>query len=86
MKVLSIILTSALASATLTGAAHAMGNVGDNEYNNFIMKAADSNSDGKLTREEFIKMAANMAAKEFDMMNVNDDDHLNQQEFHSGQR
>jgi len=86
MKVLNIILASALASATLTGVAQAMGNIGDNEYNTFIVKMTDTNGDGKMSKEEFMKMSAKMAAKEFAMLDLNDDNFVEAEEFLSGKR
>jgi len=86
MKVLSIILASTLASVTLTGVAQAMGNQGDHEYNTFIVKMTDSNGDGKMSKEEFMKMSAKMAEKEFAMLDMNDDNFVEAEEFITGNR
>ena len=86
MKVLSIIATSLLASSVLITAADAMGRKGDDAYNNFIIKMADTDGNGSISKEEFMKMASSMAAKEFAMYDMNDDDGVSKEEFFSGQR
>ena len=86
MKALSIIATSFLASTILITAADAMGRKEDPAFNNFMIKMADTNADGKISKDEWMKMSASMAAKEFAMMDMNDDGGISSQEFHSGQR
>ncbi len=85
MKALTIIVTSVLVSGLAMTSAHAMGKA-DSEYNSFMMKMADVNTDGKMSKDEFMKMSASMAAKEFAMMDMDDDGSISATEFNMHNR
>ena len=85
-QVLSIITTALLVSGAMTTSVQAMGMNDESHWNKLIMEAADKNSDGKMTKDEFMKMSEKMAAKQFMMMDVNDDGDISKEEFVSGQR
>ena len=89
MKALSIILTSALVSGIIMSSAQAeSGRAGGPEWAHWMMKMMDANTDGKITKEEFMKMEAMMAEKKFMMMDMNNDGSIDTDEFMflSGQR
>ncbi len=81
MKVLSIIATSVLVSALAMTSAQANRADRDGAGAEFLMKMMDSNSDGKISKEEFMKMSEKKAAKEFMMMDMDDDGSLSMEEY-----
>jgi len=80
MKVLSIIATSVLISGIAMTSAHAMGEDGKAGHT-YILQMMDANSDGKISKDEFMKMEAKMASKKFAMMDMNDDGTISKEEF-----
>lgn len=84
-RILSIITTAVLLSGTIS-IANGMGNAGDPAYNDFMVKMADTNADGTISKEEFMDMAKRMAEEEFRMMDMDDDDKVTKTEFHMANR
>jgi len=80
MKVLSIIATSVLVSAVAMTSVHAAG-MAEGGVFELTMKMSDANSDGKVSKDEFMKMSAKMAAKEFMMMDMDDNGSLSMDEY-----
>ena len=80
MKTLSIIATSVLVSAVAMTSAHAMGE-GGTAAQTYIHGLMDANSDGKISKDEFMKMSAKKASKEFMMMDMNDDGSVSMDEY-----
>ena len=80
MKVLSIIATSVLISGLAMTSAHSMGRAGIAGFE-FMMEMTDANSDGKISKDEFMKMSAKQSEKEFMMMDMNDDGNVSKEEF-----
>ncbi len=79
MKTLSIIATSVLVSALAMTSAQAEGMADGAGL--FMMEMTDANSDGKVSKEEFMKMSAKMAAKKFMMMDMDDDGSISKKEY-----
>lgn len=84
-KVLSIIATGVLLTGVSMPSAFA-GQDRESGYAELMMKSMDTNSDGNISKDEFMKMSSKMAAKKFMMMDMNDDGNLSKEEFMSGQR
>ncbi len=81
MKALTILVTSALVSGIIMTSAQAMGRKGDPEFTHFVMKMTDANADGMVSKDEFMKMSAKMAEKEFMMMDMDGDGMVSDIEF-----
>ncbi len=80
MRLLSIIATGLLVSGLASTSAFAMGEDGLAGHT-YILQMMDANSDGKITKDEFMKMEAKMSAKKFMMMDMNDDGTISKEEF-----
>lgn len=80
-QVLGIITAAILVSGAISTSANAMGRKGDPEFNTHMMKMVDANADGKITKEEFMNASTKMAAKEFMMMDMDDNGHISEHEF-----
>ncbi|MEE9351167.1 MAG: hypothetical protein V3U78_02810 [Thiotrichaceae bacterium] len=86
-KALSVVIGTVLAGLMVTTSVQASEDGYDEMsilYQKEMMKTMDTDSDGKITKDEYMKVSEKMAAKKFMMMDMNDDGWLSEVEYSLG--